>query len=322
MSPAAARMAWGAAPARVRGWVEDALGGPVVDAVDQVGGMSPGPAARVRTSAGRRAFVKAVGPELHPDTPELFRREVAVLRVLGPDPRWATLLDALDEGPDGWVVLVLEDVEGRQPVAADDAEAALTAAAVEDLAAELGRRPLPDAATLDARGARGVGLVDLPRRLRMWADACLEVDLPGVRVPDLVVTAASGVRERLLALAEQPTTHLVHWDVRADNVLVRPTGEVVFVDWGQAGAGTGWMDPLLARMDRAEDAWFDDSVRSTASPALAALPEEDVTAFLTGLGVLLAVRAVTHADVGPPGLQAFRLAESERLLRGSVRRLA
>lgn len=315
-------MTWASAPARVRAWVEDVLGSPVVDAADQAGGMSPGPAARVRTSSGRRAFVKAVGPELHPDTPELFRRELAVLRLLGPDPRWASLIDALDEGPDGWVALVLEDVEGRHPDVADDAEAARVVRAVEDLATELGRRPLPDAATLDARGARGVGLVDLPRRLRMWADACLEVDVPGVRVPGRVVAVAPAVRERLLALAEEPATQLVHWDVRVDNVLVRPTAEVVVVDWGQAAAGTGWMDPLLARMDRAQDSWFDDSVRATASPALAAMPDADVTAFLTGLGVLLAVRAVTHADVGPPGLQAFRLAESQRLLRGSVRRLA
>ena len=217
---------------------------------------------------------------------------------------------------------MLEDVEGRHPDLGDDAECARVVAAVEDLAADLGTLPLPDTAALDAHGARGVGLVDLPRRLRMWADACTEVALPGVRVPPSVVAVAPEVRERLLVLAGQPTTQLVHWDIRVDNLLVRPGGELVVVDWGQAAAGTGWMDPLLARMDRAQDPWFDDSVRATGSPGLAALPDEDVTAFLTGLGVLLAVRAVTHADVGPPGLQAFRLAESQRLLRGSVRRLA
>ena len=129
----------------------------------------------------------------------------------------------------------------------------------------------------------------------------------GHRLVDDYVIAT---RQPALAL-DGPVTH----------VLVRDSGEVVVVDWGQTGAGAAWMDPLLARLDRAQDPWFDDSVRTTRSPALAALPEQDVTAFLTGLGVLLAVRAVTHADVGPPGLQGFRLAESQRLLRGSVRRL-
>ena len=321
MSPAAARLPWAAAPTRVHAFVTDLLGDPVLAAVDQAGGMSPGPAARVRTASGRRAFVKAVSPELHPDTPELFRRELAVLRALGTNRRWAELLDGLDEGPQGWVVLVLEDVEGHQPDLADVDGWERVVAAVEDLADELGRRPLPDAATLDGHGAAGVGLVDLPGRLRVWADACLEADLPAARIPHPVVEAAPAVRERLLDLADQSMTQLVHWDVRVDNVLVRASGEVVLVDWGQAAAGTGWMDPLLVRLDRAHEPWFDESLRRTGSPALAALPPEDVTAFLTGLGVLLAVRAVTHADIGPPGLQAFRLAESQRLLRGSVRRL-
>ena len=57
---AGVRVAWADLPARVRDVVEEILGAPVVEAVSQPGGFSPGSADRVRTADGRRAFVKAV----------------------------------------------------------------------------------------------------------------------------------------------------------------------------------------------------------------------------------------------------------------------
>ncbi|HET6626184.1 MAG TPA: aminoglycoside phosphotransferase family protein, partial [Nocardioidaceae bacterium] len=60
-------------PDRVRSWVDRALGSPVTGMSEQTGGMSPGCATRVVTASGARAFVKAVGPELNPRTPDLFR---------------------------------------------------------------------------------------------------------------------------------------------------------------------------------------------------------------------------------------------------------
>ncbi|GCB50951.1 hypothetical protein SNL152K_8298 [Streptomyces sp. NL15-2K] len=65
MSPSAppatgTRIPWAHLPEPVRDAVADVLGGPVVHAVTQPGGFSPGAATRVRTADGRRAFVKAV----------------------------------------------------------------------------------------------------------------------------------------------------------------------------------------------------------------------------------------------------------------------
>jgi aminoglycoside phosphotransferase (APT) family kinase protein len=68
------------------------------------------------------------------------------------------------------------------------------------------------------------------------------------------------------ALAEEPMETVVHWDIRDDNLLQRPDGEIVFLDWGACGVGPDWLDPLLARLERVEHPWFDDSLRS--SPAL------------------------------------------------------
>src|SRR5262245_43475464 len=107
------RMPYADVPARVRRWVDDTLGSPVNGWEDQVGGMSPGCATRLVAADGTRAFVKAVGAELNPDTPTLFRREVEVLRLIGDDPLWAGLRSSYDE--DGWVTLLLEDVSGGHP---------------------------------------------------------------------------------------------------------------------------------------------------------------------------------------------------------------
>ena len=63
------RIGYAAVPAAVRAWVDETLGSPVVATAEQVGGMSPGCATRVTCADGTRAFVKAVGAELNPDTP-------------------------------------------------------------------------------------------------------------------------------------------------------------------------------------------------------------------------------------------------------------
>ena len=79
----------------------------------QVGGFSPGVAARLRLVDGRRVFVKAVGPEPNPDGPAAHRaeaRNMALLPRSAPAPR---LLWSLDRR--GWVALAFEDVDGAQP---------------------------------------------------------------------------------------------------------------------------------------------------------------------------------------------------------------
>ncbi|MCM3515590.1 phosphotransferase [Nocardioides sp. P86] len=117
----------------------------------------------------------------------------------------------------------------------------------------------------------------------------------------------------------EPVDHVVHFDIRDDNLLVRPDGGVVFLDWGAFGVGPAWTDPLLARLERVDRPWFDDSLAS--SPALVRAGDDVVTGVLAGLGTHLALRAHTARDVGLPGLADFRRRESARFLGGAARRL-
>jgi hypothetical protein len=302
------RLPFDSVPGPVRTWVEATLGSPVVTADEQVGGMSPGCATRLTCADGTRAFVKAVGAELNPDTPTLFRREIGVLQHLGGNALWARLLASYDDG--AWVALLIEDVEGRHPDFADDAELASVLDATDRLSTVLQERAVP--AALD--------LVDVPSVFGKWA-ATLDslADAPAAApLPDWVRVDPGGWAAVLRDHAARPADHVVHWDIRIDNLLRRTGGEVVFFDWGMAARGPAWVDPLLARMERVDDAWFDTSI--AASPALAAAGDEAVTAFLAGFGAHLAVRSVTAVDVNLPTINDFRRTESRRMLQAVARR--
>src|SRR5579884_3794035 len=109
------RLPWSQLPPRVNAALERWLGAPVAAATMQPGGFSPGVAARIQTTDGRRIFVKAVGPALNPNSPGIYRQEariVAALPITAPVPR---LLWTYDEGEEGWVMLVFEDIEGWNP---------------------------------------------------------------------------------------------------------------------------------------------------------------------------------------------------------------
>ncbi len=313
------RAPYDAMPEVVRTWVDDTLGSPVVEAVDVVGGMSPGCATRLRCADGTRAFVKAVDTDLNPDTPTLFRREITALTLLGTHPLWPALLASYDDGDR--VALLLEDIEGQHPDLADDATMEQLLTATEELGGVLrGCFETSDAQRHVGSVLMEPGLTDLSAVLRNWLPAFDRVgELPDAPVPPWVRDEAPAWQRRLALLADGPSDTLVHWDIRIDNLLQRPTGEIVFLDWGAAGVGRAWLDPLLARLERVDQPWFDQSL--AASPALAALGDDAVTTWLVGIGTNLAVRAATAVDVNLPTLADFRRTESARFLAAAARRL-
>ena len=302
------RLPYDGVPDAVRAWVEQTLGSPVVTVAEQVGGMSPGCATRVTCADGTRGFVKAVGASLNPDTPGLFRREVGVLEHIGAHELWARLLASYDDGD--WVALLIEDVEGRHPDFTDPTELAAVLAGTDRLSGVLQGLDVPAA----------VDLVYIGAVFRTWATTLDTLgDAPaGAPVPDWLRTDPYGWADLLREHAARPMPQVAHWDIRVDNLLRRPDGRIVFVDWGVAARGPAWVDPLLARLERVEDAWFDASM--AYSTALAEAGDDVVSAFLAGFGAHLAVRSVVAVDVNLPTLNDFRIRESRRMLGGVARR--
>jgi hypothetical protein len=218
------------------------------------------------------------------------------------------MLASYDDGD--WVALLIEDVEGRHPDFTDAAELEAVLDGVDRLSEVLQDRDVPSS----------VDLVDVAHRFRVWAEslATLAEAPEATPVPAWLRADPEGWAGVLREQAALPMPHVVHWDIRVDNLLRRPSGEVVFVDWGTAARGPAWADPLLARLERVDEPWFDASTAS--SPALTEAGDEVVTAFLAGFGAHLAVRSVVAVDVNLPTLNDFRIRESRRMLEAVARR--
>jgi hypothetical protein len=303
-------------PERVRAWVSDTLGSPVTSWSEQVGGFSPGCATRLVAEDGTRAFVKAVGQELNPVSPTLFRREIDALELIGADPLWAALLAWYDDGE--WVALLLEDVEGTHPDAADDQQMEELIAATDSLSEALGTVDVPRAPL--AQDFADPGLIDVRARFGTWLGAFDHLDeIPRDLLPARVRGDADRCRGLVAALLDGGDDRLTHWDIRNDNLLRRPGGGIVFVDWGAAGVGPSWVDLLLARLERVDSPWFDEAV--SRSPALVAAGGDLVTGWLLGIGCYLAWRSTFVTDVNLPTLNEFRRTEARRFLAAAARRL-
>src|SRR5579864_3421401 len=111
------RADWSAIPEHIRRAFESWAGSPVVAAISQASGFSPGVAARLRLGDGRGLFVKAVSAEANRDAQLFHRREARVVSALPaglPVPRLLWSYDDAERDA-GWVVLVFEEADGRHP---------------------------------------------------------------------------------------------------------------------------------------------------------------------------------------------------------------
>lgn len=290
-----ARLPWEGLPASVRSAVERRLGWPVVGALTRPGGFSPGVAARLELENGRCVFVKAIGPEPNPDSPEFHRREARIAAALPPEAAAPRLLFSYDE--DGWVALAFEHVEGREPeLPWREHELERVLAALTDLAAALTPPPLeapPVAEALDElfHGWRTLASGEAAG-IDPWAAERLD------ELAALEARWADGAAG----------STLLHCDVRADNILLTPD-RVVLVDWPHACVGAAWIDlvaflPSVA-MQGGPKPWevFE------AHPLGRDAPAEQVVPVVAALAGFFVERSLQPPPPGLPTLREFQRAQ-------------
>lgn len=283
------------------------MGAPVLQAVTQPGGFSPGLAARLRLADGRRVFVKAVSEAANPDSPSMHRREarvVAALPVSAPVPR---LLWSYDR--DGWVALVFEDIDGRHPGDPwTEADLSLVVEALQRMAAALTPSPIAIDATASRAFQRGInGWRAALERSEQNLDAWCQRHL--------------GRLAELEALAPEASAGetLLHFDTRADNILI--VGRRVYIlDWPSARTGADWVDWVAMA----------PSVAMQGGPApegflarfdLTGVTRDRIDAVLCSLAGYFVVRALEPPPPGIPTVRAFQAAQGRVALDWLRRRL-
>jgi hypothetical protein len=284
----------------VRDAIEERIGGTVAEAVTQPGGFSPGLAARIRTSDGRRCFVKAVSELANPETPGMHRREAEVVAALPREAAVPRLLWSYDE--DGWVALGFEDIEGRmpaQPWRRD--ELRMVVEGLHRLHDVLTPSPIASTTAADAFASH----------IKGWNE------LNDLQAEDLDPWSKKNI-DRLVELeAEAPLAvtgrTLLNFDVRADNMLLAGD-RVYFVDWPWARVGAPFVEWLA----------FAPSVHMQGGPKpnellrmveLDEVADHDVNAVIASLTGYFLAHSRRPPPPGIPTVRAFQAAQGEVALK-------
>jgi aminoglycoside phosphotransferase (APT) family kinase protein len=294
---------WSAMPGALTAELETWLGSPIAQVIGQVGGFSPGVAARIRTEDGRRFFVKAGGPIPNPGVPDIYRQEARVVTRLpeaAPVPR---LLWSHDQGAGGWIMLVYEEIDGSNPTLPwrrEELDRAVDAiAALNDL---LTPSPLP------------AGMASTAREV-------FDGDFGGWHLlqdedPSRIHLLDDWSRRNLDALAAIEATSpeavegdtLLHFDIRADNMLVTPE-RIWFVDWPLATVGAAWVDVIFFAPSVTMQGGPPPEEVIARHPAIRRADPDKVTAAIVATAGFFTHRAVQPPPPGLPTVRAFQAAQ-------------
>ena len=261
----ARRLDWVHLPPHLRALVERECGSPVVEAVSQDAGFTPGFASVLRCEDGSRHFVKAASVRAQRAFAAAYREEARKLAALPADvpaPRLQWLLDRED-----WVVLGIEHVAARaphRPWRGPDVEA--VARTLETVAATLTPPPV------------GLEVDDLVDDLADWPAAWEHVRV--LRPGQPYLDEAAALAATFLEVAGGDT--LVHTDVRDDNVLLADDGRVLLCDWNWPARGAAWLDTVWLMIGPRGDGIDVDALLARL-PLTRDVPAEHVDAALAAV---------------------------------------
>lgn len=289
---------WARVPDAVKAWAATVGGGAPAEVRDLQGGFSPGATARLDCPRGE-IFVKAVGAELNPHSPELHRREAIVSAALPRSPSFPVFLESFDDG--AWVALAFEAIDGRLPLHPwDPDELAVVLAAVESAHKALTPSPADhiEAAELHFADVLGgwseLAAAGAPAGLDPWCRAHL------AHLVDLEATWPEAIAG--------PT--LVHGDIRSDNIILGPDGPV-FVDWPHAAVGSPVFDLVAwAPSVVLEGGPPPEDLVAAHRPSRQADPEV-LTALLAAFSGFLVAHSLRPPPPGLPTLRPFQAAQGE-----------
>lgn len=305
------RLEWIEVPASVRSSVEAVLGSEVVLAQNQAGGFSPGVAARCQLRDGRRCFIKCVSPSQNPLSPAMHRREAKVAALLPASLDAPRLLQVVDDGE--WVTLVFEEVDGAPPAQPWTLDGlASTFRALDDLVEAATPCPVPDLPSFaQQHEASFTGF----RRFASGESSAANLDEWTKHNLPLLAELESEWQEAAAG------DSLVHSDVRADNLLVRPDGTMVLVDWPHACTGADWLDKLCMLPSAALDGGPTPDVVEQRLDPFGGVERDRIDRVLVALAGYFIHQGLQPDPIGLPTVRAFQRAQGDVARRWLAGRL-
>jgi hypothetical protein len=222
------RIRWDDIPSDIKREIEAVAGAPVVGVDHREGGYSPCLAAALHLADGDTVFVKAVSAAHNPDSPGFVRQEIRVLEQMPAAVPSTRLRGSYDDG--AWVAIVIEHIDGTLPAIPWSSEQLSSALeAVGKLGETIAPAFLPPASDF------------LGGLFNRWGQLV---------AADTVPTEWQSLAGQLVDLEQRSLTlidgeRLVHNDIRHDNMLVTPEGDVRIIDWPYASRGVPWLDTVL-----------------------------------------------------------------------------
>lgn len=262
----ARRLEWPHLPAHVRSLVEDRCGSPVVEAISQGAGFTPGFASVLVCADGSRHFVKAASTRAQRMFAQAYLEEARKLAVLPDDAPAPRLLWQHDA--DDWVVLGIEHVESQQPSRPwrpADLEVCLA------MTAQLAHALTPAPEDLEVADF-GTEFADWPAH---WDHLrSTPPDVPGFAEH---ADEAAALAARYAEVTAGET--LVHTDIRDDNLLLTHDGRALLCDWNWPVVGAAWLDTLFLLIGPRGDG-LDTEASLAAHPLTRDVPAESVDVVL------------------------------------------
>jgi hypothetical protein len=108
---------------------------------------------------------------------------------------------------------------------------------------------------------------------------------------------------------------LVHWDARADNVLIRDDGTAVLLDWAWASRGAPWLDTLLLGVDFLVQGGPDPGSFVATNPVTRDVPPAHLRSVVACMVGVWAERARRPAPPGLPTIREWQAHCRDRVLR-------
>ena len=299
MRATAFRPAWTDLPAEVRSLVELKLGSAVVGAVVARSGFTPGFAATLQLARGDRVFLKAASSaddRAHGwSLSSAYRDEAHKLALLPPGigaPRLFWHQDLALAG-EQWILLALEHLPGRPP--RRPWRSAELRTVIERLTANAVRLSPPqfDPVVAGLDPVRVETLFIEQGVLRLAAVRARDGASPWLaNISDLYDGGDAALTGETL----------LHFDIRDDNVLIGPAGEVWIVDWNWPALGAPWID-LLCLLLSARGDGLDVERILAENPLTASVPPRSINVFLACMWVYWSLERHKPVPVKSPHLR-------------------